>query len=890
VASVIAHGSAASALEAAPLDTADWPLVGRDAELAGVRRALGGGRAGVVLAGGPGVGKTRLVREAVGQTEQRDHVACWLTTNRAAASIPLGAFAHLLPAGRAPANPLALLGRVTRSLGARAQGRRLVLGIDDAHLVDDVSAGLVQQLAGTGQVFVVAALRTGEPAPDAITAVWKEGLADRLEVHPLGQQHVEELVSSVLGGPVSVPTSLFLWNMTHGNVLFLREVVMAGLEGGALTSAGRTWCWQGPLEVSSRLADVVESSIGRLDDDETAMLEVLAQGEPLEARVLEAWFPADALHSVERRGLLTSQRDGGRLALRLTNPLYGHVLRARTPVLRGRAIRRELGDALVRTGARRRDDTLRIAAWRLESAGTGPPELMLRAAQEALAAFDHPLAERMARAARDAGGDGAACLALAQSLYLQGRSEEALQVLEQLEPAAVSEPERVWIAALRAQALCWGLGRAGEAEAVLVAAEATASQGSPRELLRAVRAAVLLSSGRLDRALEAATSVIDGPGGDERGCAPAALTAAYALAAAGRSERALAVAARWIDAAGQMGGGVPFAPGGLLPAQCAALRLAGWLDDAAARSEQGYRGALARGDRHAAVAWAATLGRTALDRGHAADARRWLNEALVLSRECGHVGCLAGCLAWLAEAEALLGDVAEAAGAVERAEALRTAATALYEVDVALAGAWLAAARGDVAGARAAAAGAAATAERSGHLAAAVVALHTVARFGGAASVAARLERLAAIVDGPLAPACADHAAAVAARDGAALDRAAAAFEAVGAHLLAAEAAAEAAAAHCAKGRRGRSLSSSAIAHALLDRCGGARTPALLGLKASALTQRERQVALLAAQGLSSRVIAERLDLSVRTVDNHLQVAYGKLGITGRRALAEALD
>jgi DNA-binding CsgD family transcriptional regulator len=195
-----------------------------------------------------------------------------------------------------------------------------------------------------------------------------------------------------------------------------------------------------------------------------------------------------------------------------------------------------------------------------------------------------------------------------------------------------------------------------------------------------------------------------------------------------------------------------------------------------------------------------------------------------------------------------------------------------------------------VARARSIAVGAAAAAEASGHLAAAMTALHTAARFGGAAAAAPGLERLAAAMDGPLAPACAAHAGALAARDGAALDRAAAAFEAVGAVLLAAEAAAEAAAAHCAKGRRGRSLSSSANAHALLDRCGGARTPALVGLKAPALTQRERQVALLAAQGLPSRAIAQRLGLSVRTVDNHLQVAYGKLGISGRRALAEALD
>jgi ATP/maltotriose-dependent transcriptional regulator MalT len=284
------------------------------------------------------------------------------------------------------------------------------------------------------------------------------------------------------------------------------------------------------------------------------------------------------------------------------------------------------------------------------------------------------------------------------------------------------------------------------------------------------------------------------------------------------------------------------------------------------------------------------LGRTALDRGQVADARRWLNEALMLSGDCGHVSFLPGCLAWLAEAEALHGNVAGAAASIERAEALRPQAAALFEADIALSRAWLAAAHGDLSRARALAAGAAGAAEERGHLAVAITALHTVVRFGGAAAVAARLERLAGVVNGPLAPACASHANALAARDGAGLDRVASAFEAIGAHLLAAEAAAEAAAAHCARGRRGRSLSSSTTAHSLLDRCGGARSPALVGLKAPALTQRERQVALLAAQGLSSRAIAQRLTLSVRTVDNHLQVAYGKLGITGRRALAQVLD
>jgi DNA-binding NarL/FixJ family response regulator len=55
------------------------------------------------------------------------------------------------------------------------------------------------------------------------------------------------------------------------------------------------------------------------------------------------------------------------------------------------------------------------------------------------------------------------------------------------------------------------------------------------------------------------------------------------------------------------------------------------------------------------------------------------------------------------------------------------------------------------------------------------------------------------------------------------------------------------------------------------------------------LTNREREIATLAARGLTSRDIAEQLSLSTRTVDNHLQNAFGKLGVTGRHELDAAL-
>ncbi|MBK0422197.1 hypothetical protein JD292_08925 [Leucobacter sp. CSA2] len=56
---------------------------------------------------------------------------------------------------------------------------------------------------------------------------------------------------------------------------------------------------------------------------------------------------------------------------------------------------------------------------------------------------------------------------------------------------------------------------------------------------------------------------------------------------------------------------------------------------------------------------------------------------------------------------------------------------------------------------------------------------------------------------------------------------------------------------------------------------------------ASSLTPREREIALLAALGHTSRFISERLHISPRTVERHLSNLFGKLGVERRDDLRE---
>ena len=52
------------------------------------------------------------------------------------------------------------------------------------------------------------------------------------------------------------------------------------------------------------------------------------------------------------------------------------------------------------------------------------------------------------------------------------------------------------------------------------------------------------------------------------------------------------------------------------------------------------------------------------------------------------------------------------------------------------------------------------------------------------------------------------------------------------------------------------------------------------------LSDRQREVTLLAAEGLSNKEIARRLEISDGTVKVHLQQIYSKLGIRNRTMLA----
>jgi DNA-binding CsgD family transcriptional regulator len=868
------------------------PLAGRISELERIKARLGPGDApAFVLAGAPGVGKTRLAAEVGRAAAEHGFVVADVVASRSAASIPFGPFAPFLPASVPASDLLGLLRQAADAmLVAAGPEGRLLLVVDDAHLLDDGSAALVHQLVQTRGCGVVATVRTHEPAPDLVTALWKDGLAERIELDPLTEGEVAEVVAAFLGGPVAGASVRRLLELSQGNPLYLRELMMGGVASGALGESGGIWSLQVPLTAPARLVELVASRLEEVDGPTLDAIHLVAAGEPLPLSILEQLASPAAIEDAERLGFVHVHQDGRRSSVRLAHPLYGETVRQTLPAYRRRRISADLARALEASGARRRDDLLRLARWQLDAGvPESNPELLGRAARRAIEMFDYDLAAHLAERALESGGDIEAGIVLAETRFQSGRPADAEEVLAGLVALCTDDVERARIASARAYNLHVLLGDVEAAATVIDEALTVVTDPAARLRLQGRLATNRLMEGKPEEALAAIRPLLEA--GDDSSHSRGAYVASIALALLGRGDEAVTVAHDGL-AAHQRTGDINQLPVIQLVGSIMGRAATGHLAEAENEAAEGYEACLAAGDHEGQATFSLLRGCILIDRGHVAVACTSFLEGAAINRELQDTAALRWCLGGLALAAGMSGRTDQAREAAAELDGLRPGWMGLFEFDLVERGrAWAQVAAGETTHARKMLQASADRAAASGQWVAEARLLHDLARIGDPAAAAPRLAELATTVHGRFVRTYARHAVALQLEVPAEIEASGGVFEAFGACLLAAEADLEAARLLRAEGLAPHAAALTRRAEALLALCGEARTPALEHRgPATRLTRREREIAALAASGVSSPDIAAKLVLSVRTVENHLQNVFTKLMIGSRAELADALE
>lgn len=854
---------------------------GRGATRKHLESAFGSGP-GAVLVGAPGVGKTVMARAAA-KAFAKDHprvTSRWVSATESAKLIPFGAFSHLVEL--AGADEPAMLLRVAQDALRRDAAHGLTLIVDDAHHLDTLSATLVHQIAIAGFARLLLTVRDGEVCPDAITALWKDDILARCDIHPFDADESAVLLEQVLGGPVEGVSSDRMFDVSQGNPLYLRHLVVAAVNTGSLRQVEGVWQLRGEMTLTPELSTLIDQHLSALAPDVRAVLEFLSVEEPLALADLVEVAGLDAVDRAETAGVVTVTEQGGSLVVHPFHPLYTERVRSRLGRLAVRRMRKMLVDQLANVAPTTISGRLRIAGLALDT--DTPPDAadLIALSWEAMRMGDLAFGERLARGALEQTGELSARLPLAHSLSWQGRGRDADEVLNPVDPDSLSEWDLTAWTLPKAANRFWMLSESRDAVSYLADMRTRVSEPAAYHTLDALAATFAMNCGEPDRAVRVASVVLESPAALDLAVAWAAATATLSSARLGRFDDVEVLAKRGLSATHP--GLLRFTIG---LGQTLSFIMAANID--AAEDLARHYLSFSEFQQPGRAIGEVLLGHTLVARGALDEAATLFRQAAAALTSTGYSwGPLA--LIGLAQALGQQGRAADAAGALDRATSAHGMRSELYAPDLALARAWTLAAARDIRGAVAAARDAVHAAEQSGQAAVALRALHEGVRLGDVTGLAVA-RRVNAQIDCAAGRLCIAHGQALADRDGPALDGVSEELESAGMLAVAADAAAQSVQMHQAAGHRAGELAAKARASALSQRCGCPATPALEKvLNPLPLTGREREVAVMVAQGMTNKAIAVQLSVSVRTVEGHVYKACMKLGLPDRSALSTTVQ
>lgn len=356
-----------------------------------------GSGCGAVLVGEHGTGKSFIAQRALEQLGD-DYLVVQVRGSSISSKLPYGALSVLLNELDAShlEHPLMVLRGLTQLLHARAKGRSVVLFVDNAHDLDELSTMMVAQLCAGGHVLLLAACVDLPNLGSDIMGLWKDDLLRRVDLGPFDFRETAYSLAQEYGGHFSHTAARALWNASGGNPLFLHSLAREQIKLGTIVRHGDSWVLgDKPVALAGEIRDVLKARLNRLSPGQRDVFELLSLAGALPLQTLMSVSRAQDIDTLQERTLIRVSHDHPPMvgiASRVTAGIVASVV----PPGRSAELRRRLGAVLQDLDLGKCVGSTAVA-WALDCGEEVDARLALAAARTANKASDPQSALRFAR-------------------------------------------------------------------------------------------------------------------------------------------------------------------------------------------------------------------------------------------------------------------------------------------------------------------------------------------------------------------------------------------------------------------------------------------------------------------------------------------------------------
>ncbi|MEU6285768.1 LuxR C-terminal-related transcriptional regulator [Streptomyces sp. NPDC047028] len=856
-----------------PLLVEPTVLIGRRREMHAVQHALTfpSDQYGIILAGPSGVGKTRLGAEIArvvsgGKTNHASFKPCPVMT--------LASFASQVLLKTSSEASLIL---EIKKAASRTRSRPLIIWADDAHLLPVQTIDLLLHLATSNSVQLIFAINSDENPSPLLTQGWKDGHLQRMELAPLLYDECQELVTQFFSCSLSPETVERLARLADGNPATLRELARTLVDRRLLTFNGSQWECLQKIPATSALRELIYTGdCDSFSPQGREVAEIISLIGSTALHNIEKMAEGETLSDLEKQNLLEiySLSEYGQPYVRIRYPLMRHWLRESVSAVQSKRYLEKWSCVIGQTAAK--SDKMALVKWRLKCGITLTPESLYEAINDFLGNRDVLTAKQLVAALWNMGGTAKIAKAYIEILALLGDFEAARSLADTAEDKFTEDRSEFLL--LKFQL---GLLRGNHTEYNRVRTEAAVPQQMLASSLRSYclgrfSSADHLASRLLNRSVrtESMPALIV--------CIAAKCHMGQPLDALNAYDRFKAKRELALESPDSIQLGFIYSDF-LDIAHAAALRSMGQLDESCNALKAMRERAVERRQYPIDVISSLHLGRTMYEKGR-------LEEALgqfhyVRSHSTGWAYCDNRARIFCALIQEFLPlNVAPVRGVDDLEDIPRE----YHDTYLHIARAWRAHRRGEYTKAKSILLSGVHASSQQGAYADVVNVAYEMSRMGWAKEINSLCK---GPVQGAFLTAKLNYIYGLANEDNESVNSAATTFMEMGAMLYAAEAFAELSRMYRRISLGRDAAHAAAQAERLLKLCGAVASPSLnfFSDRDSVLTQRERELAYMAARGLSDKEISQMLHLSSRTVSNTLYRVYRKLLVSGRRELRDRL-